>query len=100
MNAQTLCAQVAHRLGEPPALIARRGFQPERRRRKNAGPELAAVDWVFCGGQILVAPGSGAIEAECRGCDTAFEAAPCDVYAVTLHEAERPRRRQRFMDLQ
>ena len=94
MFAQTLCAQVARRLGEPAALVARLGFQPERPRRKGGGPRLAAVDCPFFGGQVLVAHNRGDVEAECRGCDTALDAAPADIYAVTLHDAEPPRARQ------
>ena len=99
MTAQTFCAQVANRLGETPALVASRGFQPERRVRKTEGPRLAAVDCPFCGGQILVAPHGGRVEAECRGCDTVFEADAADVYVVSLAKAERPRDRYRFADL-
>jgi len=99
MTAQTLCAQVASRLGETPTLVASRGFQPERRVRKTEGPRLAAVDCPFCGCQILVAPRGDAVEAECRGCDTIFEADVADVYAVSLAKAERPRDRHRIIDL-
>jgi hypothetical protein len=94
MYAPTLCAEVARRLGEPLRAIERRGFQPLRPRVRSAGPSLAAVDCPFCGQQVLVASKAGAVEAECRGCDTAFAADPGDIYEVSLRTAERPRPRR------
>jgi len=96
---QTLCAQVARRLGEPERLVARHGFQPLRRMKKSAGAALSAVNCPFCGGQVLVAPGGGQVEAECRRCDTAFLADAADVYAVALDVVERPGPRRFFHEI-
>jgi hypothetical protein len=91
MVPQTLCAEVARRLGEPLQLVRGRGFQPLRRSKKSAGPALAAADCPFCGRQVVVAAKSkDAVEAECRSCDTAFLAEATDVYQVSLAAAERP----------
>ena len=92
---QTLCAQVAHRLGEPLRTIERRGFQPvTKKEKKNDGDELSAVDCPFCGGQVLVVVQGDTVDAECRGCETAFEASVAEVYTVSLHETERPKLRR------
>lgn len=96
MYATTLAAAVARRLGEPVALIERRGFQALPKSPRRSGPRLAAVDCPFCGQQVLVAPaGRGASEADCRGCDTSFEASPEDRYLVALERAA-PLRERRF----
>jgi len=89
VHAQTLCAQVARRLGEPERLVARHGFQPLRLLR-SLGPALFAVNCPFCGGQILVAPEANEIDVECRRCDTAFVADGADAYVVALDDAEWP----------
>jgi hypothetical protein len=94
VHAQTLCAQVARRLGEPERLVARHGFQPLMPTKRSAGAALSAVTCPFCGGQVLVAPGGAQIEAECRRCDTAFLADDADAYAVALDDAERPAARR------
>jgi hypothetical protein len=94
MYAQTFCAQVAHRLGEPIRLVRGRGFQPLRLSRKTAQPSLSAVDCPFCGQQVLVVPSSEAVEADCRGCDTVFFADAEEVYQVTLGDAEQPQPRR------
>jgi hypothetical protein len=90
MHAQSLCAQVARRLGVPKRLVKRQGFQWVRPEKPIGGAKLPAVDCPFCGQQVLVAPGPGAIEADCRGCDTSFEASSGDVYAVAIDQVERP----------
>ena len=94
MYPQTLCAEIARRTGEPLRSIERRGFQPLRPKKKFAGPTLSAVTCPFCGQQVLVAPNSDLVDAECRGCDTAFLADAADVYQVTLAAAERPQPRR------
>jgi len=99
VHAPTICAQVARRLGEPERLVARRGFQPLRPKRKTAGPALAAVTCPFCGGQVLVAPGDAQFEAECRRCDTAFLADSADAYPVALDDVERPGPRRLFHEI-
>ena len=80
--------------GERLKTIERRGFQPLRPRKKSTGPTLSAVNCPFCGQQVLVAPNADSVEAECRGCDTAFQADAADVYQVSLGEAKRPQPRQ------
>src|SRR5262245_33744823 len=99
MTTKKFCMQVARRLGEAPALIASRGFKLDRPTRKAIGPPLSATDCPFCGGQVLIGPGNGSIEALCGCCDIAFDVRPNDVYAVSLAKAERPRPRQHFFDL-
>src|SRR5215207_2989168 len=94
MQASTLCAQVARRLGEPLSSVRRRGFQPLRPIKRGAGPTLSAVVCPFCGGQVLVAPNEPIVDAECRGCDTAFTADAGDVFAVLLADAELPKVRR------
>ncbi len=94
MFPQTLCAQVARRTGERLRDVERLGFQPLRPKKKSVGPTLAAVDCPFCRQQVLVVPKRGAVEAECRGCDTAFQADAVDVYPVSLGAAERPHPRR------
>lgn len=92
MNAQTICAEVAHRTGEQISLIRRRGFQPLTKSKPRHAGKLSAVDCPFCGQQVLVAR-VGSKEAECRGCDTSFETSPSDVYSIALRDAERPKGR-------
>src|SRR5687767_4861041 len=88
MHAQNLRAQVARRLGVPKRLVKRRGFQLVRRERPFGSPKLPAVDCPFCGQQVLVSPaGRGVSEADCRGCDTSFEALPEERYLVALERA-------------
>ena len=99
MNAPTLCAQVARSTGERLRTIERRGFQPLRPRKKSAGPTLAAVNCPFCGQQVLVAPKNGVVDAECRGCDTAFQADVADIYQISLGEAKRPQPRRFLHEL-
>ena len=99
MYAASFCAEVACSTGEPLKTIERRGFQPLRPRKKSAGPTLAAVACPFCRQEVLVAPRSGAIETECRSCDTVFVAEAADVYQVTLGEAKRPQPRRLFHEL-
>src|SRR4051812_48937934 len=95
MYPQTLCAQVARRLGEPLRVIESRGFQPaSRTAEKYDGDDLDAVDCPFCGGQVLVAVQGDTVDAECRGCDTSFEASPEDVYTISLRETARPKARR------
>ena len=96
MHAQSLCAQVARRLGVSKRLVKRRGFQLVTSRKPVNGPTLTAVRCPFCGQEVLVAPaGSGASEADCRSCDTSFEASPEERYLVALERAA-PLRERRF----
>jgi hypothetical protein len=99
MYAATFCAEVARRTGEPLKTIEHRGFQPLRPRKKSAGPTLSAVNCPFCGQQVLVAPNVDSVDAECRGCDTAFLADATDVYQVSLGKARRPRPRRFLHEL-
>ena len=43
---------------------------------------------------MLVAPKGPTVDAECRGCDTAFTADRSDVFEVSLADAERPKVRR------
>ena len=92
---QTLCAQVAHRLGERLRTIERRGFQPlAKKSERNDGGDLLAVDCPFCGQQVLVAPSGPRIDAECHGCDVSFEATGGDLYRIALDQAAPARDRR------
>jgi ribosomal protein S27E len=99
LHAQTVCAQVARRLGEPLRLVERRGFQPMTLKKKRPRPTLSAVRCPFCGQELLVSPGAKAIDVDCGGCDTTFEADAGDVFAISIDDVVRPEPRRLFHDL-
>lgn len=96
MSTLMMCAEIAQRTGEPIWLVRSRGFQLHSPVRKPSGGRVPAVECPFCGRHVLVAPSDELVEAECRGCETSFAAAPSDVYLVPLDDVEQPQARRQF----